>query len=315
MEPVSEPVTSREEVPAVRAKLAMEVWERTNNISPDGLTWGNTAALGLLTSRRALKVIPATIPLVLPRALQDENLTPSSNLWGALRAITREATASAGDIHDDEGTQLRTAVMYAWCGWELFLLRWEHLISAARALRPHAWRSVTFGDLYGRQSHVPCYQGRSPLLQQILVNAAVERTGIIFLCGAGEKAADPSAVTLDDILAGRLPDHEMLRAVYKAPIGTASLDGVCFCKSVSSVPGVVVEGELVAVFPQAKYSVPTASTSTGKKHVEKSLDLLGAVDADAHKQERTLFGDRMISDRWRQRSVFVYACMCKVSSA
>lgn len=113
MEPVSEPVTSREEVLALRAKLAMERWGRTNDMSLEGLTWGNTVALGLLTSGRALKFIPDIIPLVLLRALQDENLTPSSNLWGALQAITREATAWAGDIYDEKGTQLRTAVKYA----------------------------------------------------------------------------------------------------------------------------------------------------------------------------------------------------------
>eukprot|EP00170_Pyropia_yezoensis_P005641 contig_22905_g5657 len=111
----------------------------------------------------------------------------------------------------------------------------------------------------------------TPLLHKVLVDATVASSGVVFLAGAGEKEQDPLSITLDDLLAGHADEDEMLWTVYKLRKGAASVDGVCFYRALNDVPGVATCGELVAVFIQAKHSIPTATTSVGKKDVEEPL--------------------------------------------
>lgn len=303
----------RKEVLVRRAEVATEIWKQFKNPGLDRLTWGNAVSLGILTCGRATKFTPAMIPLVLLHALHDNVESSPSGLWSALRALTRSASVSAEGEKDSEGNNLRAAVKYDWCGWELFLLRWEHLISCARALRPAGWRSITIGALYGRPPQSPCFQGPSPLLHKVLVDATVARSGVVFLAGAGEQEQDASAITLNDLLAGHVKEDEMLRTVYKLRNGAASVDGVCFYRALNYVPGVATRGELVAVFIQGKHSIPTAATSFGKKDVEDSLSVLSLIYGDADQQATTLFGNQTILAKWQRRSVFLFACMRKVS--
>lgn len=123
-------------------------------------------------------------------------MSSSSNLWDSLREILHVATAVADEQRDSNGNELRCTTKFDWCGWELFFLYWERLISAARALRPGKWGSVTFKELYGRRSF---YVGKSALLSTVLVDATVERTAVVYLAGSGEQQTGTSSTTLKDV--------------------------------------------------------------------------------------------------------------------
>lgn len=142
--------------------------------------------------------------------------------------------------------------------------------------------------------------------------ATVARSGVVLLAGAGEEQ-DPSAITLDDLLVGHVDEDEMLRTVYKLHNGAASVDGVCFYRAVNYMSGVATRGKLVAVFIQGKHAIPTAITCVGKMEVEEPLSIVSLLDGDADQPVTTPFGNRTILAMWQRRSVFLFACMCKVS--
>lgn len=288
----------RQRVLKKRLTKAGRVWDEAQCFQPRDLTWGDLLSLGIITANRGSALSPKMIPMSLLRALDDDYVAPSSNMWDSLQEILYVATAVAEDQRDSDGNELRCTTKFDWCGWELFLLYWERLISAARALRPGKWGSVTLKELYGRRSF---YMGKSALLSTVLVDATVERTAVVYLAGAGEQQAGTCSTTLEDVLGGKVPPDTMLRTVYKLRNGEEVADGVCFYRSLKDVPDVVRKGELVAVFLQAKHSKLEASTKSGPD-LQKSQDRLEK-DGDAP------FGVGKAFDVWRPRSVLLCACM------
>lgn len=268
--------------------------------------------------------MPADFPDRMSDAWSDQELAspnyeakaPSgqSSLWRALRSFLFMTTASAEDECDSRGNTLNAKTKFDWCGWELFLLQWEYLISTARALRPGGggWRSTTFAHMYGRNGRKVTFLGPSPLLSDVPVDATIERKGVVFLAGdGGRNARDGGAVTASDLFGGRVPVDEMLRTSYKLPNGAASFDGVCFYRANKTVPGVVKLGDVVAVFYQGKHSAPTSSTASGSD-VQASLDLMCSKDGSGTEHAAKLFGSKEVFSQWRGRSVFVFACLRKV---
>lgn len=285
-----------------RHVLAARVWESALTCRVTDLTWDLAVALGLITANRSSFLTPDMIPLTLIRALDYNRVSPSSNLWRALRDILQVVTVSAEEQRHSKGTVLRAKEKFDWCGWELFLLHWEHPIYAARALRPGRWGAATFAEIYGRRA---THQGRGPLLSQVMVDATVERTGVVYLAGVVVQQQGSTAPSLADLLGGRTPEEEMFCTVYKLRKSEAYVDGVCFYRAVNTVPGVVQCGELVAVFLQAKHSTPTAGTTSG----QDLQDSLNKLDAN----QWSSFDDGALMKTWRRRSVFVYACMRQVN--
>lgn len=103
------------------------------------------------------------------------------------------------DQYDRNDKQLEET-KFAWCGWELFMLHWEVLVSAARTLRTAHWTSVRYSDLYGRKA---AFKGSGQLLSDVRIDATVERTGVIYLAGAG---ASTGGWTINDLLGGKVPE-------------------------------------------------------------------------------------------------------------
>lgn len=305
---------SYEKILELRQEQACRAWARTESRTLSNLTWGGILALGVITGRCDSTFSPEMIPLTLLRALNEQKQCKSTPLWEALRAIVIVSISTASGTRDTRGRGLRAQTKFDWCGWELFLLYWERLVSVARALRPDSWGSVTLKQMYGPKGHTPSFVGPGTLLANVSVVATVERTEVVFLEGAGDRAdVGCATLSLPDLLSGRVPVDELLRTVYKLPNGAASFDGLCFYRALNSVPGVVQQGEAVAVFYSCKHSTPMAATKSGKD-VQQSLDLMCSADGAATKQAEAMFGGREAFTKWRPRSVFVYACMREVSS-
>lgn len=131
-----------------RHVLASRVWESASICRATDLTWGSALALGLIKANRGSLRMPDMIPLTLIRARDDNRVSPSLNLWRALRDILQVVTVSAKDKRDKRGAVLRAKEMSDWCGRELLLLHWEHLIYAARELRPGLWCAAIFAEIY-----------------------------------------------------------------------------------------------------------------------------------------------------------------------
>lgn len=185
------------------------------------------------------------------------------------------------------------------------MLHWEVVVSAARALRKDHWTSVTYSDLYGRKA---TFKGSGQLLSDVLVDATVERTGVVFLVRS-RKA--PGEWTINDLLGGTVPEDIMCSTMFKLPNSAPALDGVGFRRALEDVPGVVSRGDLIAEWYQKKHSNPTAATVLSAADVENSLNSVGWVGKGAAATQ--FYGGQQGYDNWGRRSIFVFASMRRAS--
>ncbi|KAK1859955.1 hypothetical protein I4F81_002547 [Pyropia yezoensis] len=295
---------SREEILELRTALAREAYLRFQKRKHADLTWGDALSLGFLMADRGSSFRPSVIPISLLRALAEDDTPSSSSLWMALRAIVQVVVTTKSGQYDRNGKQLEET-KFGWCCWELFMLHWEVLVSAARALRTDHWASVTYSYLYGRKA---AFKGSSKLLSNVHVDATVERTGVVYLAGAG---ASTGGWTINDLLGGKVPENIMCQTMFKLPQSAPAVDGVGFRRALDDVPGVVSRGELIAEWYQKKHSKPTAATVLSADDVKKSLDNMGWVGKDAAATQ--FYGGQQGYVSWGRRSVFVYAGLRKVS--
>ncbi|KAK1869368.1 hypothetical protein I4F81_011845 [Pyropia yezoensis] len=150
--------------------------------------------------------------------------------------------------------------------------------------------------------------GISQLLSDVRVDATVERTGVIYLAGAG---ASTGGWTINDLLGGKVSENIMCQSMFKLPHSASAVDGVGFRRALNDVPGVVSRGELDAEWCQEKHSKPSAATVLSASDVKKSLENMGWVGKDAAAMQ--FYGGPQGYGDWGRRSIFVYAGLRKVS--
>lgn len=300
---------SIKDLQAMRVQLAREAFLRSRQRTTADLTWGNALALGFFMADRGTRFRPSVIPISLLRALGENDA--SSPLWTSLCAILQVVTVPAHNQYDQNGKKLKATTKFSWCGWELFMLHWEVLVSSARALRKDHWPSVTYSELYGTEAS---FMGSAHLLSEVRVDATVERTGVVYL---EESRADTSSSgwTINDLLEGRVAEDVMCRTMFKLPNSAPSFDGVGFRRALNDVPGVVSRGELIAEWYQTKYSSPLSATILSATEVEESLNKMGWVNAQDNNiaTTRMFYGGQKGYHKWGHRSVFVYAGFRRVS--
>lgn len=137
----------RKDLLNLRIKLAREAYLRPKTYAD--LTWGDELALRLFMANRGTRFRPSLNPLFLLRALGEAGSLSPSLLWNDLRKIVQVFTEPARNQYDTDGRPLAVETKLSWCGWELFMLHWEVLVSAARAVRQGQCASTTYSRSVG----------------------------------------------------------------------------------------------------------------------------------------------------------------------
>lgn len=254
----------------------------------EDLCHGDVRALGFIMAGGDKVFQPELTCASLTKAVSEPR--EPSELWEPFKSIMQVVSKKDKSQYDEVAAVETDRALQKLIGarWEQFFLRWEHMHSIARRSHAPKYSAIKLRDLYGGGA---TYVGKSNLLQDKRVNAAVAHTEVKKLRGAAVSDGD-RLETVAELLSGSYSHEERCKTVYELPTNCPCFDGAIFFKALDG------DGEAV-IWVQLKLRGATALPAS---NIPAILTALNERKAELIK----MFGGHEQHDYWLPRSCYLY---------